>query len=1328
MTKLLLILFAPALLWGACGTGSTSITAAQVAGQTARQLLVTFTIANPATATVDVFSDSACANEIADTNGSNAASRAGSIVSGSSVQFPVGHHTGNDSLSESTTYWIQISNSADASALTIQGTTAPIKTGNMYPEQPLPDQTKWDIRAYPNFNWATAHRNDKYVDPTTGAQVKLMSAPGDYDNVGPGVGGPLAPPIANDIITQNSGIWTNPGNAASSYDVTAYPTAPSSGYGTCTGTCDIWLAIPDLTITTPGFITFNGGTSSVFGPGYNLDFLVPYVWASATSGTPSMTVSLTQTPTGSAYHGCAFTANLTSIKAGYRSNDPDPGFANLCTTPPLKSDIAISKGTVNTSGTAVTWASGDYFPYSWVAGSYIKIGSSGFYQIASVTSGTALTLMTSAGTQTGAAYSSRVMGVRVQATVGAATLSLQVGYRFGISAGLQTEETLASGIQQCNSNPNAVTTSATGAALGFTLQGYVCLIGTTSNGTGEYFLVIPKDQNGTPDGEVRPLGNQTSNHGNITSTNFTLTAPVTSIEYVGPDEADGKTFYAWCGVTSGSNCGGGGGATGLLLKGVFGTPGSCVSAIWNTWCGAGQWPKHKDQEDNGGNPFDSPITYTILTATTGFDLRSQIVAAYSTFNPGFDLTPFQIGSVFYANGLFNVTMDSYDGQLGFFFIGATFNKTGTLTQVFDSFSAWPGRFCAVHGTLHLVGTAHSWSCNFVGPNATALGGPWQTPVSRVNLAGYGSATNWTSTTAIDNGATNAYTCPTAAQMIAAGTPTNIANYLVTIGSSGAHCIELEVTSEACSQNPSTGTIWQSGRTEIQQFPCPNNAAWSMLQTMQPGDQMMDTARGVGNEGFFLATKAIVSPGAVCTTGASGCTIDLWFIRGTGVWPNNVFSPYATLSAHGPGAWSLQATALFTSQTCGYIIGDSTASPHTWTPGTETLCASHGINTQGSSTLTANLLFGDTRNYSTFDLSSNISTLQGFPPWGAGCETCVLPNNTAFGGNAISLPGNFLQLYGDANCLIVPFCTASMYRPINPSFGSGQESVIGMGTSGYTLSAVGGTTQTYTITDPYSSGTADQKLVPLSFWAGAHMLQDYSGPSSVLPDSGYGGCRALQTGECVSGGVAGTTYVSVPVASTATQGVSNQTAQNFPVSVNPSSLTGRIVNVPFNPPGDTLGLRQQLLGYNLSGPGAQWEFSEPRVLPTGDWYMMGCQNKEGWYTGVCLFQKPAYVRDSINRTNYVNVPVQTGGASGDTVRVEFWYGEWGGVNGRAEHAFAPGATGHPFQWAFETATYTTCSSGCTINIPAISDYLTYYIVHRKNGGIDVPGSTQIAVAP
>lgn len=1319
--------------FGACGTGSTSITGARVTGQTYRQIVVQFTAPHANAVQVDAFTDALCTKETPDTLMANAANRAGSVVDGvvsggstdgKTVQIPVGTLTDTRALTQATQYWIQIKNTADNSAVTLPASTNAMPIGNLYPEQPLPDSTKWDNRSYPKFQWGTGHRNDKYVDPTTGLIVKPVTMPGDAWSQSYGVGDGYNNPPPFDAPITSSGTWTNTANSVSTYSVNNYPTPPSSNYASCTGACDIWLPLPSVI---PSYSSWDAGTQSAYGPSNGFDYFIPFVWASASGSTPTMTVSLTQTPQGSAYHGCTFTtAALSGTKAGYRSADPDPGFSSLCITPPLRGDIAVSTGTVNTNGTAVTWVSGLYFQASWPVGSYIKIGST-FYPIASVNSATSITLQSSAGTQSGAAYASRVMGVRVQANAGSGTFSLQVGYKLGLSPMFQVGETSGGGQLQCNQNANPIANDASGNAYsGYTLQGYICWIDYDGNSNGVYYLVIPKDQNGAPLGEVRVLGTTSSFHS--TSSNG-LSVSNVNFFYAGPDVSNANQWY----VTYPYN----NGTTALLLSAKFDSTLSGCSTLWKTWVGAQAYPIYGNNNAPGQavTGVDSCISYTNLTnpgASPAMDLKSQISRAYTASHRSFDLGGFSLGAVVYLNGRFTACMaPGGDPQIE---VCGTFDTTGALTQVFDTFSSFPARWCGVHGPVHMIGTSHSVSCAFAGgSNASIpLYGPFKLTPAKINLAGYGATPNWTTTTTLDNGTVNQYGCPTAAQMQALGTSSSMANTLVKLGSAGNHCIQIETTSEACSSTPSAAAIWAGGtKTEVQQFPCPTNPSYSMLQRIQPGDQFMDSSMGPYGEGFIVLTKQITSPEGVCTVGAGRCVIDMWVIRGSGVWPNNVRSPYPQLQGHSNG-WVAQMAATQLNG-CLPLWADSNAvGIHTWVEGLNSLCLSHGVSSQGSDPNTVDLAYIDMNTYNAFDVAFNLDKSQApMPPWGPGCEKCTSPLYPVFGGNTISLTnGSLIQLYGDSNDLANPGQRTALFeRPLNPSLGTGAETAAGLGTTGYTLTPVGGKLQTYTITDAYSAGAASQKLTPLAGWAGAHMLADYSGAGSVLPDSGYGMCRALNAGECISGSTAGTTYVSVPAAAGYTQGIVGQHTQNAPVVINASSAIGQVEQVIYHKP-DPDGSHQRLLGQLFTGLGRQWQFNEPKYLPTGDWYFGTMVYRDGFTTQVGLFQAPRYLEDTVNRSGYVPVPIRAGGTSGDSVRIEFWYQEWKGVNGRAEHAYTNSnqSASSPFLWAFEGQAYTSCGSGCTINLPAISGRLLYYSLHRKNGATEAAGPVQVIAVP
>jgi hypothetical protein len=85
------------------------------------------------------------------------------------------------------------------------------------------------------------------------------------------------------------------------------------------------------------------------------------------------------------------------------SNVGAPGWQYALT---IINDItaATYTGTVDTTGTTITWASGMHFQLWWAAGTTITVNGV-VYTILSVTSVTSITLTTSAGTQTGVLYS-----------------------------------------------------------------------------------------------------------------------------------------------------------------------------------------------------------------------------------------------------------------------------------------------------------------------------------------------------------------------------------------------------------------------------------------------------------------------------------------------------------------------------------------------------------------------------------------------------------------------------------------------------------------------------------------------------------------------------------------------------------------------------------------------------------------------------------------------------------------------------------------------------------------------------------------------------------
>lgn len=1307
-----------------CGSGSSTITGALVQGQTHRQAVLAFSVPHANAATVQLFTDSSCTQVIDDTNtslfsGSSNANRSGSVVNGSVsggstdgafVQFVAGTLTGNRALTQATSYWAQITNTADSSQVTVPFKTAAMPLGNTFPEQPIASTSRWDNRGYPVFALGPSGRNTLLTDPTTGLLVKRGTFAGDtYSQkyvVGDGSG--QAPPF--DTPIDNTGGCTSTANLASS-NVNGYPSVPGSGYATCPNNLSVWLPLP--TFTPPGGGTW-GNNEGAYAATNGLDYVNLYVFGSTSSGTTVLTITPTLTATGAAYHGSpGITVTLNSAtNAGFivpcvsscaSGSVPDPGFASWgFAQAPIRGDMLPSQTTVGVSGHIVTATAGDPFQSTWPSGSLILIpGSSSWTgtpctnsrcHVSAVTSSTTLTIAENCtgGCPTSASAISRIFGFKITGNGAGGTVSLQAGYEFGTSPPWQVGED--AGQQHCNSNSVTVTTTATGTPYsGFTLNGNICWIQYDAFQRGAFYLFIPTDQNGAPLGEMRPLG-WTTNAINWSSNGASMATP--SFSFAGWDPTQGNKGYATLSYNSG--------ATVLLVSFIYDTTKSGCNPAYTNWAGMALY---QGWIAFANSPTDPCFTYTNLTnPTNSTDVVTQIKSNYSAISTA--ALGLGTGTV-YLDGYFLVTLGG--GGNPELSVGATFDTTGTLTQTFDSFSQYPARWGAVHGPLHQIGTFHSWTMDptFSGSSGNALQGPWQTVTDNINTAGFGSTPTWAGNSTLDNGTVNQYLCPTSAQMQALGVSPTLANAMVALGSAGNHCVEIEVTTPPYSATPQSGTPYPGGMTEQQQFPCGFSSMFSCLQPLAVGDHFMDPSLGSFGEGFIIVTPPV---------SGGGSKLQMWVIRGSGLWPNNLRNPYATLQPHLNG-WTgyMQALQIVG---CTPMYGDSSTMTHTWTEGFFGFCLSHGADTRGTLSSNENVMSQNLVN-PTFDTLFNASiATNAMPTWYATSSLGNTLTYPTFNGSTSALNnGNLIQLYADAGNLSGTAFQrqwALGERHLNPSNITGQENPVGMGTSGYTLSLVGGKNQTYTITDPYSNGAADPKNLPFMAWAGRYLLTDYSGLSSAIPDTGQGFCLALVASECVAGSSPGTRYVSIPAATGCTQGLMNQHSTLCPAVVN-AGIAAQMQQVFMN--GLDLGaLKQRILGQALTGAGRQWQFNGPKLTPDGNWYFMTCVYPDGLRTDVCVGQIPTSPSDSLNRSTFIQVPIQSGGTSGDTVRIEFWYNEFGGCTQRADHCFTTsGPTGSsPYLFSYETQAYTTCSSGCAVPVPALPGRILYYALHRKNG--------------
>jgi Concanavalin A-like lectin/glucanases superfamily len=289
---------------------------------------------------------------------------------------------------------------------------------------------------------------------------------------------------------------------------------------------------------------------------------------------------------------------------------------------------------------------------------------------------------------------------------------------------------------------------------------------------------------------------------------------------------------------------------------------------------------------------------------------------------------------------------------------------------------------------------------------------------------------------------------------------------------------------------------------------------------------------------------------------------------------------------------------------------------------------------------------------------------------------------------------------------------------------------------HTYTKVAGTNSVYQIDLPEGQNTSlDLKRQTVRMWAGQHLIQNISGPNAHLSDATpWNGCIAMNAGECVSGSQAGQIFEVVPQATTSLGCQINMTINTpcvAPMAPQVAGYAQHDISAS-----DPLGLRGRVLTMGLGGPTRTNNYANMHALTNGDWAVTAVFWGDGrrddvW--GVKLPPLPS--RDSINRTTFVKLPVSIGGVSGSSVRIRFGYAEYGSdSNGqplfcspnRLEDCTTAPANGDPYAFASETQSWTSCSSACVVNIPAVSGRTMYYVIDRKmTNGTVVTGPVQIA---
>ena len=247
-----------------------------------------------------------------------------------------------------------------------------------------------------------------------------------------------------------------------------------------------------------------------------------------------------------------------------------------------------------------------------------------------------------------------------------------------------------------------------------------------------------------------------------------------------------------------------------------------------------------------------------------------------------------------------------------------------------------------------------------------------------------------------------------------------------------------------------------------------------------------------------------------------------------------------------------------------------------------------------------------------------------------------------------------------------------------------------------------------------------KLTPYFANSGSRAMKEVSGVMLATDSSTqFQWCAALFAGECYGGSLAGDVYFNAPSVANAycTYNWSTlQTTTTIPndICISPASAVTQSLEMQ-EITSDPTGAQVRVISNSLSKYDQELVFWNARTIPDGSWLF---STVAGEPNSLKLFKiPPRPLATTIPGALYYSYPVTVPATVG-TVKVEFGYAENGNpatslnCTARIEPCVAVASTvGTPPFW-FETSesgSYTgaSCTSGCTISIPAMAGRTMYY---------------------
>ncbi len=273
--------------------------------------------------------------------------------------------------------------------------------------------------------------------------------------------------------------------------------------------------------------------------------------------------------------------------------------------------------------------------------------------------------------------------------------------------------------------------------------------------------------------------------------------------------------------------------------------------------------------------------------------------------------------------------------------------------------------------------------------------------------------------------------------------------------------------------------------------------------------------------------------------------------------------------------------------------------------------------------------------------------------------------------------------------------------------------------------------------PANAVALNRKFLPTKAQVGWRPLLDVSGPRSKLSaDEGdaYRYCVVVAKGECRDGSAPGEIYFNAPFLrfhSCVYPGQATQSGDFSDVCIhNQAGVSDNLMQVDMHVSSDDTGLKQRALtkGFGPSKLGAP--YWNAMAMPNNKWAAFRTRFVNGFRNEVMLMKMPPVDEDGKDRSTFLPLEVKVASvpARTDNVVVEFGYAE----NGPADQMFCTtrheacaagaGAAGgaidlnNPFSFTpTEDGALKgmPCASSCTVNVPVISQRVTYYRVRFRD---------------